>query len=169
MRYIDPKGVLLALDAGVRETGWAVFSPEAELVTGVIGLPGRRAMKAVERLSHLINGLDELVAQWNPQQVAHSQPSGIHWPVPALELLDSALLEWAKRHRLSMYGYSAQEVRAAVTGHPNSSKEQLAYDVMVDLGLIGQAKTTHEWEAIAVGHYHLQRQSLSGTPTAPPA
>ena len=102
--------------------------------------------------------------------MAHSQPSGIHWPVPALELLDAALLEWARQHRLPMYGYSAQEVRISVTGHPNAPKDQLAYDVMVGLGLIGQAKTVHEWEAIAVGHYHLLRQSIGDTPTptAPP-
>ena len=159
MRCIVPHAVILALDAGVRETGWAVFSPKAELDTGVIGLPGRRRMKAQERLSHLIQALDELVVRWNPQAVAHSQPSGIHWPVPALELLDAALSDWAKRHRLPMYGYSAQEIRTAVTGQPNAPKEQLAYDVMVGLGLIGQAKTAHEWEAIAVGHYHLLKQS----------
>ena len=88
MRYIDAQRVLLALDAGVRESGWAVFCPNAELDSGVIGLPGRRGMKAQERLSHLIQGLDELVARWSPQEVVYSQPSGIHWPVPALELLE---------------------------------------------------------------------------------
>ena len=155
------------MDAGVRETGWAIFSPKTEMVTGVIGLPGRRRMKAQERITHLIECLDGLVAQWSPQEVAHSQPSGIHWPVPALELLDAALLEWVRRHELPMCGYSAQEVRIAATGQPNAPKDQLAHDVMVGLGLIGQAKTTHEWEAIAVGYYHLQRQSISDTPTAP--
>ena len=75
---------------------------------------------------------------------------------PALELLDAALSEWARRHGLPMFGYSAQEIRTAFTGHPNAPKDQLAHDVMIRLGLIGQAKTVHEWEAIAVGHYHLQ-------------
>ena len=168
LRYIGPQGVLIALDAGVRETGWAVFSPKAEPVTGVIGLPGRRGMKAPERLSHLIEALDKLVTRWNPEEVAHSQPSGIHWSVPALELLDAALLEWATRHRFPMYGYSAQEVRTAVTGHPNAPKDQLAHDVMVGLGLIGQAKTTHEWEAMAVGHYHLLMLSTGNAPTPTP-
>ena len=157
MSYIAPKGVLLALDAGVQETGWAVFSPEADLVSGVIGLPGRRWMKVQERLSHLIERLDVLAAQWSPQEMTQSRPSGIHWPAPALELLSTVLLEWAKRHGIPLYSYSAQEVRAAVTGHSNAPKDQLAYDVMAGLGLIGQAKTVHEWEAIAVGHYHLQR------------
>ena len=139
----------------MRETGWAVFTPATEVITGVIGLPGRRRMKARDRLAHLIEGLDQLVARWNPEEVAHSQPSGIHWPVPALELLAAALLQWSNGHRIPIFAYSAQEVRTAVSGHPNASKDQLAYDVMVGLGLIGQAKTTHEWEAIAAGYYHL--------------
>jgi len=28
---------------------------------------------------------------------------------------------------------------------------------MLILGLIGQGRSTHEWEAIAVGHFHLTR------------
>ena len=158
------QGALLALDAGVRETGWAVFNPGSEVVTGVIGLPARRGIKARDRLTHLIEGLDALVEQWRPEMVVHSQPSGIHWPVPALELLDAALLEWSGRHRLRLYAYTAQEVRTAVAGHPNASREELAYAVMAGLGLIGQAKTTHEWEAIAVGQFHASRAPTGRAP-----
>ena len=62
--------------------------------------------------------------------------------------------------------YTSQEVREAMTGHPNASRDQLAYAVMVSLGLIGQAKTTHEWEALAVGQYHLTRGAAAATPEA---
>ena len=62
--------------------------------------------------------------------------------------------------------YTSQEVREAMTGHPNASRDQLAYAVMVSLGLIGQAKTTHEWEALAVGYYHLTRGAAAATPKA---
>ena len=50
-----------------------------------------------------------------------------------------------------------------MTGHTNASRDQLAYSVMVALGLIGQGKTTHEWEALAVGHYHLTREDAAAT------
>ncbi len=65
-----------------------------------------------------------------------------------------------------MHAYTAQEVRGFVTGHPNASRDQLAYAVMARLGLIGQAKNTHEWEAIAVGQYHLSRSGDNVTPDA---
>ncbi len=154
----DQAAALLALDAGVRETGWAIFRDGLPVATGTIGSPGRRGLDAPARVSRLVEALDRLVEDWRPRAVAHSQPSGIHWPVPALELLDAALLQWSKGHLLRLYPYTTQEVRAAIAGHPNASKDQLAYEVMVSMGLIGQAKTAHEWEAIAVGHYHLSRR-----------
>ncbi len=158
MTLDNPKAALLALDAGVRQTGWAIFCSGRQVTTGIIGIRGRRGIDAPARLTHLVDCLDLLVQEWHPAAVAHSRPSGIHWPVPALELLETSLLEWSRRHCLRVYSYTTQEVRTAVTGHPNSSREELAYAVMAGLGLIGAEKDAHEWEAIAVGRYHLARR-----------
>jgi Holliday junction resolvasome RuvABC endonuclease subunit len=149
--------ILLALDTGVRETGWAVFQNGQVKATGAVAVPSRRRMNAASRVEHLIKSLDELVAQWQPDVVACCQPSGIGWRVPALELLDAALADWSRRHELCLYAYTPQQVRTAVAGHPNASRDQLGYAVMVRFGLIGQSKTTQEWEAIAVGYFHLTR------------
>ena len=127
--------VLLALDAGVRETGWAVFKDGGVIESGVTGLSTRRKLEPEVRVSHLIESLDGLAGRWNPQSVALCQPSGINWPVPALDLLISSL----------------------AAGHPNASRDQLGYAIMLLLGLIGQSRSTDEWEAIAVGHYHHTR------------
>ena len=151
----EPPDVLLALDAGVRETGWAVLFRQGAPKTGVIQLRARPRVPAATRVCQLVRRLDQLVQEWEPTETAYSQPSGIHWPVPALELLENALTAWSQRHRLPLYPYSAQQVRSAIVGHPNASRDRLAYEVMVRFGLIGQGKTTHEWEALAVGHYHL--------------
>ena len=156
--------VLLALDAGVRESGWAMFGPEDAMATGVVGTPARRRMDAQTRVSQLVQCLGLLVEQWRPGSVAHILPSGIHWAMPALELLNAGLVQWSQRYGLRLYPYTAQEVRAAIAGHANASRDQLAYGVMLRLGLIGQSKTTHEWEALAVGHYHLSRLADGGLP-----
>ncbi len=149
------KAVLLALDAGVRQTGWAIFCPGRQVTTGIVGIRGRRGIDASARLTHLVECLDLLVEEWRPAAVDHSRPSGLHWSVPALELLESALQEWSQRHGLQIFAYTTQEVRTAVTGNPNTSKDELAYAVMAGLGLIGAEKNAQEWEAIAVGRYHL--------------
>ena len=150
-------GVLLALDAGVRETGWAVFMDGDVAASGVAGLKIRRKLEPEVRVSHLTGSLNELADRWSPQAVALCQPSGINWPVPALDLLVSSLTGWSSERGLPLFSYTAQEVRTAVAGHPNASRDQLGYAIMLLLGLIGQGRSTHEWEAIAVGHYHLTR------------
>ncbi len=154
----NARRTLLALDAGVRETGWAVFGPpssQAIQASGVIKAPAPRKSDVQTRVAHLIQCLDRLVDEWTPHAVAHSRPSGIHWPVPSLELLEDALAEWSRRHNLPLHAYTAQEVRSAIAGQPNASQDQLAFAVMERLGLIGLSKTSHEWEALAVGEYHL--------------
>ena len=163
-----PETALLALDAGVRQTGWAIFCSGRQVTTGMIGIPGRRGIQAPARLTHLLDCLDRLVEEWRPAAVAHSRPSGIHWSVPALELLETALLEWSRRHGLLVYAYTTQEVRTAATGHPNTSKDELAYAVMAGLGLIGAEKNAHEWEAIAVGRYHLAMRRAKKISAATP-
>ncbi len=147
--------MLLALDAGVRETGWAVFEGGEVAASGVTGLSTRRKLEPEVRVSHLIESLNELASQWKPQAIALCQPSGINWPMPALDLLLSSLTEWSSGLGLPQFSYTAQEVRTAIAGHPNASRDQLGYAIMLLLGLIGQGRSTHEWEAIAVGHYHL--------------
>ncbi len=164
MTHPRPSNCLLALDAGVRQTGWAVFPAGSEgsgqdVTTGVIGITKRHRISVQARLSYLVDGLDALVERWRPTIVVQSQPSGIHWPMPSLLLLDATLSEWADRRCIPLHSYSAQSLRSTIAGHPNVSKEELAYTVMAGLGLIGAVKSTHEWEAIAVGHYHFSRHS----------
>ena len=82
-----PGNVLLALDAGVRETGWAVFDAEGAVPqdgTGMVKAPAPRRSDVSARVNHLLVALDGLVERWQPNSLAHSRPSGIHWPVPAL-------------------------------------------------------------------------------------
>lgn len=153
--------VLLALDAGVRETGWAVFKDGQVIESGVTGLKTRHKVEPEVRVSRLLDSLDELVGKWNPQLMALCQPSGINWPMPALDLLVTSLGQWSAGHDLPQFSYTAQEVRTAIAGHPNASRDQLGYATMLLLGLIGQGRSTHEWEAIAVGHYHLTRSNQS--------
>lgn len=150
---------VIGLDAGVRETGWAAFSRGEVRATGSIALRSRHRIDASDRVAHLIECLDRLVADWEPEAIACCQPTGIGWKMLALELLDAALADWSARHRLCLYSYTAQEVRAAVAGHPNASRGDLSLAVMARFGLIGHCKTTHEWEAIAIGEYHLNRWS----------
>ena len=147
---------VLALDAGVRETGWAVFLPGGTIETGIIRLSRSRTLDSAGRVSLLVERLDSLAASWCPQVVAYGQPSGIRWPEPSLELLDSSLVKWASKRQLVLHTYPAREVRTAIARHSRVPPDQLAYAIMRRLRLIGVRKSTPEWEALAIGYYHLQ-------------
>ena len=73
----------------------------------------------------------------------------------------NALDRWSKGHGLPLYPYLIREIRTQLLGRSKSAKEELAYAVMTRWGLLGELKTTHEWNAIAVGDYHLGRGSLA--------
>ncbi|MFQ6027826.1 MAG: crossover junction endodeoxyribonuclease RuvC [Dehalococcoidia bacterium] len=148
---------LLALDPGIRESGWACFQGGRMQATGCIARPRHLKLTAGERIDHLTDCLDRLAAEWALGALVCCQPSGIRWKAPSLELLESRLALWSQRHRLERHTYTAQEVRAAITGSARVSRDQLAYTITASLGLIGKRKTTHEWEAVAVGYYHLYR------------
>ena len=147
--------VLLAVDASMGGSGWAMFSSRDVVATGVIGAKVKRGAQAEARLSRLTRELDLLVHRSRPREVAYSLPSGIHWPVPALDLLRHRMEGWSKKHGLPAFVYAAEEVRAAIGGHSRVSQDKLAYEVMAMLGLIGQSRTVHEWKALAVGCCHL--------------
>ena len=156
----DP--VLLALDAGVRQTGWACFQSKRLLRTGVIASPKRNGLKGKYRIASLISELDPLAENSHPKTVACCQLSGINWTVPSIRLLEESLLAWAESRRIGCFNYTTQEIRAAVAGFANASPDRLGFAIMVRLGLIGQRRSTHEWEAVAVGYYHLSRSTQQG-------
>jgi len=123
--------------------------------SGVAGLSSSRKLAPELRIFHLVEFLNELADQRNPQVMALCQPSGINWPVPSLDLLMSSLPGWSSAWRFPQLFYTTQLVRTAIAGHPNASRDHLGYAIMLLLGPIGQGRSTHEWEAVAVGHYHL--------------
>ncbi len=161
----DTANVLLALDAGVGETGWATFAGWTLWDTGVIAPARARDGPASERIARLLRSLDGLRSRYHPDAAALCQPSGMRWEVPALTLLTGELARWSREAGLPLTPYPTEQVRRAVAGHPRASRRALAFAVMDGLGLLGVRKTTHEWEAIAVGAYHLcQTQPMPDQP-----
>ena len=153
------RGLLLALTPGLRQTGWAVLDGPAVIRSGAVGLNSRRKIDPGDRIAHQLDALSSVVARWPAVCAVRSKAGSINWRVPGLEQLDNALYAWADGLDIPLLGYTTQEVRAAVAGQPNASRETLCYAIMRRLGLIGQRRATPEWEAIAVGYYHLALRS----------
>ena len=163
-RIPDAQPVLLALDADTRATGWAIFVGHTLRDSGIIvtsGRAGGRAGSAKIRIASLLLALDELVERFAPDEVAWCQPTGLRWDVPALALLETELARWAQQAGRPLTPYPSATIRQGVAGHARASRQSLAFAAMTALGLVGTDKSTHEWEAVAAGAYHLcqRRQS----------
>ena len=145
---------LLALATGLRETGWAVFDGESVATSGTVGLKSNGRMEPSVRIVHQLDALNAVVQRWEVGFVARGRAGGVNSRQPGLALLDDALRCWASGLRVSLFEYTSKEVRAAVAGRHNAPREAQCYAIMQRLKLIGESRTTAEWEAIAVGYYH---------------
>ena len=147
-------GTLLALATGLRETGWATLHGTAVAASGVVGLKARRKMEPSDRIAHQLDALSAVAARWQAVCAVRIKADGINWRVPGLEQLDEALHSWADDLGIPLLDHTTREVRTAVAGQPNASRDAVCYAIMHRFGLIGQSRATAEWEAIAVGYYH---------------
>ena len=158
---------LLALDAGTRTTGWAVFHGYAPWQTGLITIrrrPHHAADDAASRIPRLLAELDNLAAHHAPTAIAVSRPNPPGATASAaLSALATALDDWAQQAGIPLTPYPAAEVRRTVAGHPRAAPPALAYAVMSALNLLGARKSPHEWTALAVGAYHLYRNAAPPT------
>ena len=146
---------LLALATGLRTTGWAVMDQSSVFAAGVAGLRSPRSMNPAERIAHQMEALSTIATKWRTETAVRSVSDGIHRLAPGLEQLHDALDLWADDLGLRMYVHTTDDVRMALTGQHNSAEDAHCYAIMRRMGLIGQRRATAEWEAIAVGYYHL--------------
>ena len=148
------EGLLLALSTGLRETGWAVFQGPAVAASGVVGLKIRQKVEPSVRIAYQLDALSAVASRWRAASVARRKPSGVKRDAPGLEKLDVSLRDWAEGLGIPMFDYTSREVRSAIAGQHNASREAQCYAIMHKLGLVGQSRATAEWEAIAVGYHH---------------
>ena len=103
--------------------------------SGVTSPSTRPKVEPEVRISHLIGSLNVLASQWQTQIVALRQPpSSINWPVPALDLLASSLLEWSTERGHPQFSHTRSGSTCGHRRAPNASRAQLAYATMLLLG-----------------------------------
>ena len=178
--------VIISIDPSTTVTGWAVFSHEPLepedaprdgppaltfptspieswllVETGIIIAHNRpKRVEVSERIQAINDELTRMVGEWGPIEVACGKPTALQLPYQqqGLEMLSVTLENWAAELGLSYHVYQIREVREALLGRANATKEELSYEVMNRWGLLGIGKSSHEWCAIAVGDYHLARR-----------
>ena len=128
------------------------------LETGVIvPHPRPQRVEVAERVEAIKSELHRMASRWSLGEVACGKPSPLQLPQQqaGVELLSRTLDQWAKELGISLRHHQAKDIRSAMLGRATGARQELAFAVMNRWGLLGEARTTAEWNAIAVGDYHL--------------
>lgn len=149
---------VLGVDPGTRTTGWGLIEVEAGKVIRVAWgcLRGRRGASRPQTLAQLAEGLQVLLAQWQPDAVAVETPFVARFQKASLLLAETrgALLAALGRWCGAVAEYEPARVKAWVVGSGRAEKQQVSWLVQKALG-IDQSLPPDAGDALAVALCHL--------------
>jgi len=165
-----PGLVVLGIDPGLRATGWGVLalvgsgvtSAEREELTvlGYGAVTTEPVLPLPERLRRICLGLREVIGRWQPAEAAVEEAfvaANKRVAIAMGEARGVALLAAAEAG-LPVFGYSASEVKQAVTGYGRGSKEQVQEMLRMQLGLEAAPQPNDASDALATALCHLMRR-----------
>lgn len=166
---------ILGLDPGTLQFGYGLLEAGrgegSYLTAGVI--KGPRSMEIGERLHRIHTDLLALLETWRPDVVAVEEPfvppevasrgghrTSIRSAMAVGQAQAVALLA-AAHYGLPVHRYPPSQVKSAVSGYGQGSKEQVAAMVGLLLGLSEPPQPADATDALAVAICHLQRERLN--------
>jgi crossover junction endodeoxyribonuclease RuvC len=148
---------VLGIDPGSRITGYGVVdvagSQVGYLASGCIRPePG----PFVERLAEIYQGVEEIIATYEPNELAIEEVFLARNPASALKLGQArgVAIAAAVAARLPVHEYAARSVKQALVGTGRASKEQVQHMVRVILGLAA-APGADAADALAIAICHV--------------
>lgn len=153
--------IILGIDPGSLITGYGIISSQGShprtLACGAIRNQSERSMP--ERLRTIFEMLREVITRYRPDAVAIETAFYGKNAQSALKLghARGAAMLAAVTVGLPVLEYSPREVKKAVVGNGNASKQQVQYMVKSLLNLHETPKYFDTTDALAVAICHLQR------------
>lgn len=159
---------ILGIDPGSRITGFGVIESDGRrssyVASGSLQTTGEDFPR---RLGDIFDGIDAVLAEHRPQEVAVEQVFMAKNAGAALKLGQArgAAVVAAVRHQVPVYEYTPREVKQALVGNGGAEKEQVQHMIRILLGVRG-AMGLDESDALAIAlchaHSHANRQRLGG-------
>jgi crossover junction endodeoxyribonuclease RuvC len=156
---------ILGIDPGTLVMGYGVIESEDDETTLIAfgALTTLERSSIGERLSHLYNGLVEIIQRHQPDAVAVEQPfiaKNVRSAMAIGRAQAIALLAAANRH-IPTYEYTPAQIKQRVANYGASSKEQIQEMVRLQLGLAEVPQPNDAADALAVAICHLREIHLS--------
>ncbi len=156
--------IVLGIDPGSKTTGYALLHVEPDsqsiLEYGICRVGHHDAHEL--RLLELYQRISEIIARLHPDECAVEMPVYGKNPQSMLKLgrAQAAAMLAALNQQVPVVQYTPKEVKKAVTGNGNASKQQVWYMVRSILTISdAEELMNHDSaDAIAVGLCHIHRQ-----------
>ncbi|OAG28262.1 crossover junction endodeoxyribonuclease RuvC [Thermodesulfatator autotrophicus] len=146
---------VLGIDPGSRVTGFGLVEKgDIPLAWGIIRL---KEKDLARRLWRIYDEIMSIIKEFEPEVIAFEEVIPETYPRAALKLgqAQGAALLAAAQARVPVFFYHPLEIKKAITGYGNASKEQLRYMVKNILGLEEDIPVDAS-DALSVALYHLQ-------------
>jgi crossover junction endodeoxyribonuclease RuvC len=154
---------IVGIDPGTMITGWGVVEALGNslehIAHGTIGTSGAPAQ--ADRLSVIYRGIEEVIRLYQPDAVSVERVFFARNPQSALKLGQArgvALLA-AAHHGITVNEYAAVEIKMAVVGYGQASKEQVQ-KMVASLLRVAEKMAADAADALAAAICHLHRQTF---------
>ena len=159
---------ILGIDPGSRITGYGVIETDG-VRSRHLGSGRIRTISGAfpDRLGEIFSGLREVLAEWQPQEVAIEQVFVSRNASSALKLGQArgAAISAVVTLELPVFEYTPAAVKQGLVGNGRAEKEQVQHMVRVILGMQGKM-TLDESDALAIAlchaHSNATRRQIEG-------
>ena len=140
-------GFTLAIDPGTQTTGVALFVGQTMTESFTLKAPykvkdsGLRAFNLIEKLEERVFPL--LICQG--------------CGVSNATLMSGMLNFWGLQKQFRVYRYQVSAIKTGIAGRNSASKEEVETIMHKVLDIEGHNRTDHEYEAMSVGVFHLDK------------
>ncbi len=151
---------VLGIDPGFARLGIAVIEDEVLLYSSCLETSSKTPHS--ERLRELGDGVRKVIKKWQPEALVIEKLFFNQNTTNALKVAEArgVVLYEAARASLSIFEYSPQEVKLAITGYGKADKSSITSMIGKLITLPSKEMLDDELDAIAIGLTHLASQRV---------
>lgn len=158
--------IILGIDPGSRFCGYGLLEVQGRKIVaaGCEVINVMREKDLLKRLDRLHSQISSVMDEYKPDLVA-VESMFFQKQVRSIFTLGHArgvILLAIAQHRLPLFEYSPREVKKAVVGNGNASKQQVRYMVSQLLKLKAARITDDAYDALGIALCHFHRIKLAG-------
>lgn len=155
--------VILGIDPGSRNTGYAILSEEnSKLVALRCDVLKMAHMDDhSDRLQYIFEEVTKIISSFNPDSCAVETPIYGVDPLAMLKLgrAQAAAMLAITNQDIGVTEYYPKQVKKSITGNGNASKEQVAFMLRKTVDLPEEKLSKDATDALAVAWCHLMKQN----------